>query len=705
MKIRKFMLGLIACIIAFVAVVSNNIFATDQLSEALDQILNEEGKLVITDTSMCENMEFFLQECLQKYKTNSYNFTVENYNKEDSTCYVSILGLGGRTVEVVFEEKISDDFKSILTDGKLKIPSSTKNGVENVLGTYLYNMTESSDDYRYDVAVYSDMNGFKVLINEDYTKATIRMQDKSWRVLEQHIVDLTYLTEQSEAFRNELNEDGKIVFNSRKPKTEDELGCLFELLFMKDNFEKGYSFGYPSEDFTSMDFTINGGTLNEETHRVEIVYNYDKKVEEKLQEFVKNFPEDIEFFNVKDLELVNYWINNVETDDTEHLDAYSGELKKAINNNNIEYYVDNRAGTDEVFYIERLGIAIFKFDGIVYHIDSDLGTKAENVIYVPNETGNTREELIAAAQKRINEYLGKTDIVTVSYSGKAYDIWLKGQYNLCKWMWEQDDSDMTLEEFIANKDNYISYNSFEEATGIEGATEDQDIFKLNIKVNGKEKSFDIFIKKDTSKMIVPTYASTDVHTDIKISSEVAAIPLDTCIQAKQLTSGEEYTKIMDILDVEESLMFDLKLYSDSLSNYVKHLENGTFEVRIPIPDGWDEKEFVACYVTEDEEVEFYDVNPIENYLIFNTNHFSIYTLAEKSKINDNSNNNDNNSGNISGNTPNGSESTGNITNNDKEINVNPQTGDNVLFFGIILVVAVIGITIINKLEKRCKIKQ
>lgn len=31
---------------------------------------------------------------------------------------------------------------------------------------------------------------------------------------------------------------------------------------------------------------------------------------------------------------------------------------------------------------------------------------------MPNETGNTKEELMSAAQKRIDEYLGKKGVVT-----------------------------------------------------------------------------------------------------------------------------------------------------------------------------------------------------------------------------------------------------------------------------------------------------
>lgn len=44
---------------------------------------------------------------------------------------------------------------------------------------------------------------------------------------------------------------------------------------------------------------------------VDIVYNYNNTIKEKMDYFIKNFPSNIEYFNVRDLELINYWVNNV----------------------------------------------------------------------------------------------------------------------------------------------------------------------------------------------------------------------------------------------------------------------------------------------------------------------------------------------------------------------------------------------------------
>ena len=132
---------------------------------------------------------------------------------------------------------------------------------------------------------------------------------------------------------------------------------------------------------------------------VDIVYNYNNTIKEKMDHFIKKFPSNIEYFNVR-------------KNETESLDMFSGELKSYLNYKNMDFYVDNRAGENSPFYTLRLGIAVFKYDNVIYHIDDALGTQAERVIYVPSETGNTKEELMSAAQKRIDEYLGKKGVVT-----------------------------------------------------------------------------------------------------------------------------------------------------------------------------------------------------------------------------------------------------------------------------------------------------
>ena len=59
-------------------------------------------------------------------------------------------------------------------------------------------------------------------------------------------------------------------------------------------------------------------------------------------------------------------------------------------------------------------------------------------------------------------------------------------------------------------------------------------------------------------------------------------------------------------------MYDLKLFSKSLDNYVSKLVNGSFEVKIPIKDEYKNKNLVAYYVwgrkSNNSDAEYY-INP------------------------------------------------------------------------------------------------
>lgn len=733
-------------------------YADDSMSDEFREILNGEGKFVVTGTTMEDDAdELVLYEEIQKYGTDEYFFSIF-FHADAGTGSITLNYYGDghapetHTVEVVFAESFSDEFATILNDvHKFQVPSSTKDGVEELIAVKLSQMSNGSQmfevardrndneliingDYTKATIVMMDSerrrpierhivdlvyltepsDAFKTILtngklqvpssvktgirdllsnfstgdtrfhtveyHNDYTKATIDMVDSMGQPIERHIVDLVYLTEKSDAFKKLLNKDGKLVIDAVKPRNEDEFNILFELLVSKDNPELGYVPSNLADDYSAMDLTINNGTANQETHRVNIVYNYDKEVQKKLQGFVDNFPRDIEFFHVRDLELINYWINNVGSDNTDNLDAYSGELKEAVNNNNIEYYVSNRAGADYLLCAFRLGMAVFKYNGCVYYLDETLGTQAEKVIYVPDTTGNSKEELIAAAQKRINDYLGNSSTVKVSYAGTAYDVWVESQYEETRGMWEQDDPDMTLDEFRGTGNIYMgTYTNFDdEIAGVAGVTETDYVFLITVKVDNKENSFNVLIRKDSSKMVTPSYKTADMNTNIEISSTSTSVPLDAYIQASKITSGAEYEKILKLLGVEENAMFDLKLYSGSLGKYVSKLEDGTFIVKIPVPDNLKNKTLKAYYTTGSGEPEVYEVEVTEDgYAIFSTKHFSIYTLAAV-----------------------GSESGGNSEDNpgtgDED---NPGTGDNVSVTAMVLMMAMAGLTVVLKLKK------
>ena len=122
-------------------------------------------------------------------------------------------------------------------------------------------------------------------------------------------------------------------------------------------------------------------------------------------------------------------------------------------------------------------------------------------------------------------------------------------------------------------------------------------------------------------MYTPTFVSSDVATDVAISANSGTLPLDTLIRVNEITGGDQYEKIMKILALEDGEIYDLKLFSQALEKNITKLEDGSFEVRIPLSEKLKGKDLVAYYVDDNGNK--------EGYAVFNTNHFSTYTLAEK----------------------------------------------------------------------------
>ena len=161
----------------------------------------------------------------------------------------------------------------------------------------------------------------------------------------------------------------------------------------------------------------------------------------------------------------------------------------------------------------------------------------------------------------------------------------------------------------------------------------------------------------------PEMNTVDLKTNIKINSDSFEVPLDSKINANAVDkNSNEYKDIMKKLKLDSGMMFDLKLYSDSLESYVTKLENGKFRVFIPLNEDYLNKDLKAYYVRNDGFIEIYDISKVNGYAIFETEHFSTYTIS-------------------------GNEF------------VNPNTGDNIIIWIILSLISIIGLLCLLKIIK------
>ncbi|MBE6144089.1 MAG: hypothetical protein E7169_00735 [Firmicutes bacterium] len=481
--------------------------------------------------------------------------------------------------------------------------------------------------------------------------------------------------EMSDEFKSYLNKDGEFEINAAKGKTEEDLALYLDFKYSNADLDYSVCWDKISDDLNSFEFGIHcwEDDGKEERHTVNIKYNYDEKVNKTINEYLNSVIKEQNMFKVYDLELVSYWLNTG-AENSDVLALYSGELKKLFDYKNIQVFADGRAGGNDKFITSNMGFGSFQNNGIIYKMVPVLGATAEHVIYIDENVGNTEEEVISAVQKRIDNYFGKGK-VTVEFAGEGiYDLYMdeyeyeieywQEQYDILKPQFEQAEADVQLycdtnlpdfDQNICNSKQEIWSNLFPQVENAKFNLEYAHIYKENFidawnEENGEYEFLKdayngwyffahmqfgdlmyspfFVVKKDSSKMVEPFIKTVDSTTNVEINTS-ATLPLDTTIQANKLTSGTEYERILEILNLTDNVTFDLKLYSNSMDRYITKLEDGAFEVKIPIPENFKGKDLVVYYVKEDGKKESYTVNTTKEpgYAIFTTNHFSIYTLG------------------------------------------------------------------------------
>lgn len=452
--------------------------------------------------------------------------------------------------------------------------------------------------------------------------------------------------------------DGKLVINSIEPTNMSEFQALV-VMPLYEEYEGEYGFKYDDENhktmcndtFTkcTMEYSDGDWSKPRPTKEVEIVYNYDKNAKTVIDKLLTNLPEDGDSYTLTDTEFLSYLINKSENS---KLSDFSGALNKTLSYKNISFRFAIGAGDDAPFYTENRGEASVVYNDTVYHVISFVGVAAPHVIYVPDDTTDIK----AAIEKRIKDAFGNVDIkveeagVTVTEFLAEEKEGYKNYYNLYSAHDSFFDKWASAEEYATEKMNELYYDE----DGIYHFITEIEEEGYILTINDEEYGFGVI--KDSSKINNNlTYASSDTLSDIMVSANSNSIPLDTHIKTIKLTSGDEYNKIIKLVDVKTSETYDISLYSASLKDYITKLENGKFEVRIPISDELKDKELKVYYVDENDKVVEYEVTVKDGYAIFTTDHFSIYTLGGVAK------------------------------------NSNPKTGDNYTLLMIILGISIIGL--------------
>lgn len=113
MKTKKklLLITIFVFMIAMFTVASNKVLAAipEGMSEKFKNILNEDGKLIVKDTTMRDNKYEVLNEYLSKYNGTNYNFYIVNHKEDFSTCKIARSVVNSGTPEE-YEVEVKDGY-------------------------------------------------------------------------------------------------------------------------------------------------------------------------------------------------------------------------------------------------------------------------------------------------------------------------------------------------------------------------------------------------------------------------------------------------------------------------------------------------------------------------------------------------------------------------------------------------------------------
>lgn len=354
---------------------------------------------------------------------------------------------------------------------------------------------------------------------------------------------------------------------------------------------------------------VDGSYMAEpiETHTVKIMYLAEKNEEiaSKVKTVIdqtKGFSFEGETVNenyvLDDLNLVNYYLAKTRGKIGFVTKAmnFVTDIKELIQNQPITIDLVRGFGTsgegEDIEYIvisgSDAGTAIVSYDGVAYGYIDFMGTNIHNIIYIPEDTEDTKEAYIEAIQKRLNN-----NSIEVTCAG------------------------------VLPEESETIYVGVD---GIDLTKTDGNYYKLKI-----ADTIYPFVVMKKAELNTPKYQQVEGTSGIQISTTDLSVPTDTIITVEEVKENtEEYNRIVEVLNVSNFKAFDISLYSETLGTNIRQLENGVFQVTIPLGQEYVGKSMVAYYIHDDNTIEEHDiVMDEEGNAIFETNHFSTYIITEK----------------------------------------------------------------------------
>ena len=406
---------------------------------------------------------------------------------------------------------------------------------------------------------------------------------------------------------------GKVTINGTTPKNIDDayiVSYLLDETFNKCFAPKDGSFSV----FQYADWITDesGSKSCSYAHEVSIQYTNTPPLvpnKEEVDGIVEKLSDYTSPFVVDDLQFVDYFLYgygpNLKVETAVQAPNFSKNYKSLTDNKNFRIKIFDQPGYGgTTFETGTGGFGLLVYDGYIYRYVS-IYAPTEQVIYIPSSTPDTTSARIETATKRINDY----------YKNTKYSNGFSIEYN-CQLS--------ELYEDVSEED--ILHSIIFDAPNFSPSNKDAYILKY------QDRSIPILIQESDERSIQSDFQSTDLGTNISVSSQNHEMPYDTYVTAGEV-NPEERKEILAKLGIEDASIFNISLYSETLKQLIHQLSTkANFTVSVPIPEKFKGRTLFAYYVTESGETEKYAISQKDGFAIFDTNHFSEYILgAEEDK--------------------------------------------------------------------------
>ncbi|MCI9365303.1 MAG: hypothetical protein HFJ54_01370 [Clostridia bacterium] len=376
-----------------------------------------------------------------------------------------------------------------------------------------------------------------------------------------------------------------------------------EKILKKENIPYEYGSRYGSKVIKLKNITNNdkdieiaaysGGTFFNDLHSATItIYNtnYSKEIKVTYNNSHNYNSKDEQY--VENLKITNPVYYEIELGESlyEAIEKYHAN---AVKDKTITFSVESAAGFGSILntFISDGGVGLATFKNGVFYESKRIGYAFSiPVITVPSniEDNKINDYVINVIRKYINE------------NGKPYDK---------KWAAEITKIEKGLN--LYNKHNSRYNVDIEDVyTVYSNATE----------VYYEENSF-IIIRKDKNIL------NEDKTTNIKLNTNIDVVPANTILDCKLIKEEAAYNTVKTALKEvsEKFIAYDITLKS----NGVKIQPNGKVQISIPVPEGYNLDKILVYRIAENGEKVKYDTEIEDNYIIFETDHFSTYVVAEE----------------------------------------------------------------------------